>query len=156
MKSLTQHIEEKLCHRIDEKLVINKDTKIIDNKESFVYAIKANGLIIEKDKYSNEYYIYPTQKDGMRLGRYNTPDPHLAISMHDTYFSVSDCSGREVFDVWGYINGRDMKYELSYSDLDTDGKLPINKHQYLIKILYTVHNADVISKFMLNIAKEQK
>ena len=144
MKSLNQHIEE--------KLIINKKLKRYNDSETFINAINSNGLVFEKEKHGDEYNIYPTEDAGMiRDKQFNLPDPLIYIRMFDDFFVALNSQDNEGIDVWNCGFGC---YTLLFSDLDTDGK--DNQNTGKTKILYTEHNADVISEFLLNIAKSQK
>ena len=146
MKTLQQHISE--------KLVINKNFKNECDLDTFIDKIKNNGLNVKNFDTFKIFQIYPTEKDGVKIEFNGVPKPNIKLKMcgENCFYTINN-SNHEYISVYDINNKQHILY---MSNLDIGEIKIISNNVKVQTILYTEHNANIISEFLLNIAKTQK
>lgn len=147
MKSLTTYIKE------DFK--ISRNTRVISDVKNFHKIFTDYGLNVEdlNSETIHAYRVFPSEEQGSKVSNLNEICPMVLLQLFDDYFihfsQNDDKINFKIFDVNHKI------HYISYDDLDTMG-IKTTGSFTTFKLQYTKHNADVIAKKLLDIAKKQK
>lgn len=147
MKSLTTYIKE------DFK--ISRNTRVISDGKNFIKIFADYGLNTE-DLNSETIHacrVFPSEEQGSKVSNLNEICPMTLLQLFDDYFiHFSQNDDEKNFKIF------DVNHKVHYIDYDYFDTMGIKEigNTSVFKLQYTKHNADVIAKKLLDIAKKQK